>query len=358
MKICIIAPSLDPQKNVSGISTVVSTIMAHGHNEYVHYTFGAVDGDKKNLKWLYRMLKSFYRYNRFLKYHKPNLVHMNIPCDTKGILRESIILAISKKNKKHVLAHLHGGEYLMRKPRNTVLNYLLRRILSNSDKVVVLSAVEKASLQQLYNYSAAEILYNSVDTKNIPFKIVEKPAGNKLQLLFLGRLHESKGLQDMVKAFSQLYVEEPFRFMLCGAGPLEEYAVKEFTDIMGDDFSFNGIVSGEEKTNIILSSDVFILPSRYGEGLPMALLETMSAGIVPVTTDDASIKYVVKHNQNGIIVDKCKPEDMYRKLKDLFDHPGKLQELSINARKTIVEHFDVNQMIAKLEKIYSEISEH
>jgi glycosyltransferase involved in cell wall biosynthesis len=245
----------------------------------------------------------------------------------------------------------------MRKPKNVLLNYLLRRLLFNSDKVIVLSAIEKESLRRLYGYADAEVLYKSVDTETIPHKIVEKSTGKKLQLLFLGRLHECKGLHDMVEAFARLYSEMPFRFTLCGTGHLEAFAVKEFTGIMGDDFSFKGIVSGENKTTVILSSDIFILPSRYGEGLPMALLETMGAGLVPVTTDDASIKNVVQHNENGIIVEKYNPEDIYRKLKDFLSHPDKLRKLSVNARKTIVENFDVKQMIEKLEKIYAGISE-
>ena len=59
---------------------------------------------------------------------------------------------------------------------------------------------------------------------------------------------------------------------------------------MGDDFIFKGVVSGNDKWNTIYESDIFLLPSRHSEGLPMSLLETMAAGLVPVVTNDASMK--------------------------------------------------------------------
>ena len=48
---------------------------------------------------------------------------------------------------------------------------------------------------------------------------------------------------------------------------------------------------------------IFVLPSRYGEGLPMAMLEAMAAGCVVVAADAGSVTAVVTDGENGYVVE-------------------------------------------------------
>jgi glycosyltransferase involved in cell wall biosynthesis len=121
---------------------------------------------------------------------------------------------------------------------------------------------------------------------------------------------------------------------------------------MGDDFEFAGVVSGETKQSIIDRSDIFLLPSRYGEGLPMALLETMANGLVPVVTDDASMKIVVKPNFNGLRVQKRDPADLAAKLQSLLVDSDLLAQLSREAEKTIRREYSIGSYTSRLEAIY------
>jgi len=356
MRILITSPSLDLAKNVSGISSVVNTIICNNkNNTYLHYVLGSADQDKSQnkLKWITRMVKTIRGYRAFLKKNDPELVHMNIPCNTKGILREYIVFTINKRHKKKIVAHLHGGKYLMAKPSNKIIGNFFKRILSESDRVIVLSEIEKKSLSGIYGYNNAVVLYNSVNT-SADHKVFDKSPEDILQVLFLGRIHESKGIEDIVEAFKKLFPEKRFRFVVCGTGPLENYLIEQCSGFMGKDFEYRGIVSGDIKANTILGSDIFILPSRYGEGLPVSLLEAMSAGVVPVVTNDASMKFVIKDGVNGIFVGKNNSGDIYTKLETLMNDPALMKKLSMNARKTIEEQFDVRIMINNLENIYEE----
>ena len=145
-----------------------------------------------------------------------------------------------------------------------------------------------------------------------------------------------------------------FHFILCGAGPLKDYFIAECEQLLGSDFKFYGIVTGDAKMGVIKKSDIFLLPSRYGEGLPMALLETMAAGVVPVVTDDASMKIVVQHNNNGVRVKKRNPQDLYEKLKSILSAPALYASLSVNASRTIIEKYDIHNYIVQLNEIYKD----
>lgn len=353
IKIVITAPSLDPKKNVSGISTVVRNIIDYGNNQYLHYTLGSEDEnkEKKTVKWFFKTVKSLLNFDKFLSNNQPDWVHINLPCDTKGILREFIIFRFSRKNKIKTLVHLHGGRFLMDKPSSPIILYCFNYILSHADKLIVLSDIEKEQVTKLYSCKNVKVLYNSID---IPenFKFYKRKE-NYIKLLFLGRIEESKGIEDIAEALNELSKERHIKFVLCGAGSMEEKMIKIFTESLGENFVFKGIVSGDEKNKVILDSDIFLLPSRYGEGLPMALLETMGTGIIPVVTTDASMKFVVSHEKNGIFVEKNNPQDLYLKLKNLIDNQEMMEQLSLNARKTIEDNFNIKDFIGKLEDMYN-----
>lgn len=354
MKILITAPSLDTTKNVSGVSTVVNTIIGHNtSHRFYHYLLGRPDKPMNKVAWLFQLLKQILAFPLALKRENIQLVHQNLPFDPKGVSREFIINMWCRLIRVPVVLHVHGGKFLMNKTSNPLFLAFVKSMFQYSKAVVVLSDLEKETLHQLYKFDDAVVLYNSIDT-GYYLPTHSTPDQNHLPtLLFLGRIHESKGVEDIAHALRSLKEEIDFRFILCGAGPMEDFFVHECQKILGDRFEFRGIVSGKQKLKAIEDSDVFLLPSRYGEGLPMALLETMSAGLVPVVTDDASMKYIIQHKINGIHVEKKNPVDLASKLKELLGDDTLFKTVSNNARKYVVERFDVKAYVKKLNHIYS-----
>ena len=352
LHILITAPSLDTEKNISGISSVVQIIIKNNENHsYYHYLLGKPD-NKNIMMQILLLLKRLLFFPLSLWKNHIDLVHQNFPFDPKGILREFIISQWCRLFHIPVVLHIHGGIFLMNKTSNKLYLFLVKEIFRNCQAVIVLSSLEKESLSRNYQYSSAFILENCIDTSSFlnikRNKILSTPT-----FLFMGRMHESKGLNDIFDAFKYLKKDDiDFKFLLCGDGPLKEYIVPQFANMLKDQFEYRGIVSGQKKIDIIQSSDYFLLPSRYGEGLPMALLETMAAGVVPIVTDDASMKNIVKNEKNGIIVEKKNPEDLYQKTKKLILNPDLYTTFSMNAKNTIAERCDIRNYIFQLNLIY------
>lgn len=239
----------------------------------------------------------------------------------------------------------------MNKTTNPIYLKISRSLFKYSKKVIVLSEIERISLAENYGYFGAELLCNSVD------HTLYKPKTDNLNpqkpiFLFLGRIHESKGVEDIIQAFRLLKKKHNFKFILCGTGPLQNTFVEECEKLLGIDFEFHGVVSGKLKLDIISKADFFLLPSRYGEGLPMALLETMSAGLVPIVTDDASMKYVVKHKSNGLIVKKMNPQDLYENISAITTSPLLYRKMSSRAIETIYNNYNIVEYIVEINKIY------
>ena len=354
MNILISSPSLDPTKNVSGISTVtISIIKYNKEHRYYHYLLGRPDKKTNNLLWGIMLIKQFLLFPFFIKKNKIKIAHQNLPLNAKGILREFVINCWCCLLRIPIVLQIHGGSFIADGTSNFIYKKLVQFIFQNSKQVIVLSEVEKTLLEEKFGYIKAIVLPNCIDTSI--FKSDKKIQNyNKLNLLFLGRIEKNKGIYELIEALKKLKNEFDFSFLLCGTGPLLEHCIEAFDKILGKNFEYKGVVFGESKNNIIKKSDLFILPS-YFEGMPLALLETMAAGVVPIVTSVGSMRDIIKHGVNGLQVEAQNSNDLYVKLKYILLNLNEYQKFSINAQSTIKENYDIEKYIVKLNEIYKRL---
>ena len=146
MNILITAPGLDTSQNVSGISSVALVITENSRHRFFHYRLGSKDGKSKGVIWMFSLLYAYLKLPFYLCKKKIDIVHLNIPCDMKGVIREFFMVWISNICKKKVVAHLHGGIYMTEKINNRVISAMLGYILNKSSVVIVQSETEKLYL--------------------------------------------------------------------------------------------------------------------------------------------------------------------------------------------------------------------
>lgn len=90
--------------------------------------------------------------------------------------------------------------------------------------------------------------------------------------------------------------------------------------------------------------------------LSWSSLEAMSAGCLMIGSRTAPVEEVIKDGKNGVLVDFFSPQEIARKVIDVLAHPDDYAPLRRNARKTIVDHYDLKsvclpQQLELLEKI-------
>jgi glycosyltransferase involved in cell wall biosynthesis len=121
--------------------------------------------------------------------------------------------------------------------------------------------------------------------------------------------------------------------------------------LLQDDFEFKGVVSGEKKIKVLKKNNVFLLPSFF-EGIPLALLESMSFGLVPITTNVGSISYVISDKENGLLVNTRSSEEIALAIEKLSLDRMFKNRLSINARNYIFQNLKPEEYVSQLNKIY------
>ncbi len=85
--------------------------------------------------------------------------------------------------------------------------------------------------------------------------------------------------------------------------------------------------------------DIVVLPS-FHEGMPYSLLEGAAAGRALVASDIPGINSLVKHNQNGFLIDVHRPEKFAEAIEKLRTDAVLRDKLAGRARKDVVELFD------------------
>lgn len=351
MKVLITSPSLDEQDNVSGISTMISNIVEHGGCEFTHFTAGRKDADKFDLNWLATQIKLPFVFRQAISKAKPDVVHINTSFEPRAIVRDLVLAKAA--GKRPVVLHVHGGRFVMQDFESSFIASLAEKLLRSASRVIVLSETEAESILKRTPGIDISILPNAVATADFPE--YERPWGAK-SIIYLGRVAQAKGLSDMIESCRMLS-EQGFKFSFAcfGGGPDTDVFVNSMNKVLGDGFRFGGIVGGNEKVEALKAADIFLMPSKF-EGLPLSLLEAMAAGCVPIVSDRGSIPTVVEDGRNGFLVEPGNLTQLVGKLKFLLSEgePG-WNQLRENARRTIVEGFDLEQYTAKLRTLYSEV---
>jgi glycosyltransferase involved in cell wall biosynthesis len=158
-----------------------------------------------------------------------------------------------------------------------------------------------------------------------------------------------------LKAIPLVLGKEPYvRFILCGDGDIDNCKLICESEGISDKVIFCGWVRGQKKIDEIKNADVFILPS-YREGLPVSILEAMSAGLPIVSTNVGGIPNIIKDGINGFLF---KPGD----LEAITDRIIKLSRDEVlrlkMGEKNVVKAnkmFDVDIVIKQLCQIYKEL---
>ena len=355
--VAITAPSLDASKNVSGISSVAKVIMGVDDYRFVHYQVGSQDSEGKGVRWALSQLSTFIRFPGFLLLNKVNLLHLNTALNPLSIWRDLLLAIIARLVCVRVLVHLHGGRYLADDCDSPVNRLGIKALLGCATRIAVLSDAEVALVRQR-GYSSSlniAVLTNSIDLAEIP-KFESRSESDVTRLIFLGRFHESKGLAELEAATSILKTKGvPFTFSAYGSGPEQQSFCSYLENLLGADFAYGGVVSGEAKWSALLKADVFLLPSRHGEGLPMAMLEAMAMGLCVIVTDLASIGSVVKNGVNGFMVPKMDGCAIAEVIEGVVGDAGLRSLVGKNAAITVRTHFSAEDYRVRVSTLYGQL---
>jgi phosphatidyl-myo-inositol alpha-mannosyltransferase len=203
-----------------------------------------------------------------------------------------------------------------------------------------------------------EIIPNGVDLERFTgAEPYENLRDGTLNILFVGRLEERKGLIHLLKAYHRLRKRKvDARLLVCGAGPkLREY--RRFVGLRGiRDVEFLGRVTDDEKVRYFASADIFCAPNTGQESFGIVLLEAMAAGVPIVASDIHGFKRVVERNVQGLLVEPKNPRALAAALYTLARDPDLRHELG-DAGRARAPEFSWDRVTERIVDFYYETRE-
>ena len=297
VRVLMVGP--DPDRSRGGMATVAMLLLRHGRGlARLRYLTTHRDGSiaSRLAVWLTGSVPAM----ALLATGRVDVLHAHV-AERGSVLRKGLLVAFARLFGVPVLLHCHGAEFAafyraLPGFGRRVVSWVFRR----ADLVAVLGASWRDYYVDRVGVDPARVVVIGNPVR-LPATLPDRTDRKVIEVLFLGRFGARKGSADVLAAAAALppAARDLVRLRMAGDGELAR--TRDLAARLGVPARISGWLSPAERDAALAEADVFVLPSR-DEGLPMALLEAMAAGLVPVVSPVGSIGEVVLDGENGILV--------------------------------------------------------
>ncbi|MCD6580069.1 glycosyltransferase family 4 protein [bacterium] len=174
-------------------------------------------------------------------------------------------------------------------------NPFIKEICNNSYYIETISQYNKQCLKNITD-KKIQVIHCGIDPDQLP-KIPKKED----MAIFVGRLHETKGLDEVFKIFSNMDIP----LILIGGGKIEKY--KKMAKRSNVKANFLGVLTRSKTWEYISKAKVLILPSKINrkngdrDGIPIVLMEAMALRTIVLTKKVSGIPELVIARNTGYL---------------------------------------------------------
>ena len=260
-----------------------------------------------------------------------------------GIPSGPVGYRLKKKYKLPYVIRFGGGDIPGFQDRFTkvykIIGPAIRLIWKEADALVANSEGLKSLAEEFCNKYPILVFPNGVDTEKFCPKAKKEYSKDRMELLFVSRLIERKGLQYVIPGLKKLEEEtgKKLHLTIVGDGPYR-HALESLADkhMVRDMVSFTGQKDKDELLPYYQEADVFVFPSQK-EGMPNAVLEAMACALPVVMSPCQGSSELI--DGNGIISDQDLTHFNESLKKLICQSPGELELMSECSRRRTEDRF-------------------
>jgi len=322
--------------------------------------------------------------DKFPRFRKTlNVPLYEIPMQSRFDLRPIGRLVQLVRNKKYHILHAHTPRAAMLGGVASALTgvplvyHVHSPTLRDSTRPAqnwVNAIIERASMVQataliaVSESMARHICQTRVDEKKI-FVVhngvpVAKPRPLRLtkqvewMLGMVALFRPRKGVEVLLRALAKLNLQgRSVRLRLVGKfeTPEYEFKVKRLVDDIGVGDIVEWVGFSQDVVADLTHMDLFVLPSLFGEGLPMVVLEAMSVGVPVVTTRVEGIPEAIRDGLDGLVVGPGNPDDLAWAIARVMDGDADWETLRKNAIQRQADLFSDRAMAVGVAEVYRHV---
>ena len=311
---------------------------------------------KREINPLFDLLAIF-KFIYIIIKEKPNLIHAH---SAKGgvIARiSSLFFKIKVFYTPHAFSFLSTNSFLKRQ-----LYIFIEKALKTSNTFVLATSIsEKNQAEHKIGYSPSKVMVLNNAIPPFDLSIIKAyPLIHSNYICTVARPSYQKNVEMLLDVFLLITNKcNDIHLFIIGAGEYSPYLKKIKKIIVKYNLESNvTILPWIARTNvlsIIKNSKIYVSTSRY-EGMPYAVIESMSLKVPCVLTDVDGNRDLVKDGYNGYIIKNMDVKDMRLKICDLLENNDKRKQFGENAYAYYLKNHLLSQFIDKLTRNYFKIS--
>jgi glycosyltransferase involved in cell wall biosynthesis len=150
-----------------------------------------------------------------------------------------------------------------------------------------------------------------------------------VRLLYVGRLHASKGVELLLDAADRVAQHHSFQLTIVGGGPDDAHLRKRFAEKAWCRFA--GFVTQADISNFMIDSDLLCVPSIWLENSPGVIFHALALGLPVLGSDKGGIPELIEDGVNGRLVPAGDLDSWTHALEDVIVKQGQLGTWRTNA---------------------------
>lgn len=180
-------------------------------------------------------------------------------------------------------------------------------------------------------------------------------------ILFVGRLVEKKGVEDLIRAFSLLPNRTQRQLWIVGDGELKAKLEKLAKQIgITQQTRFWGRIPNDQLPDFYAGADLFVGPSVVAtsgdtEGQGVVFLEAFAARLCVLATATGGIADVVNHGRSGILVEPRDPKALAEAMERLLENTELRATLVANAYEKVKDVYSWAQVAQSFHSLYENV---
>lgn len=263
----------------------------------------------------------------------------------------TLAMALARWRRGSYSFTAHGGDLLQYPPQD------LAARVNGATFCATVSEFNREHIGTHYPEADADkvvVVRCGVDVRRFARPRRELPAG-AVRLLTVARLHPVKGIDTFLQALGAFARDRPevsFSYTIVGDGPARAaLEALNRSEELGARVRFTGQLSSDEVAEALAAADVFVLPS-HSEGLPVALIEAVAAGLPLLASRITGIPELLAEDQNGLFLRPGDARQQRSVLELLASHGwAKLRALQRGAAERDLKDFELANTAARMAEL-------
>lgn len=292
-----------------------------------------------------------------------DILHLQVS-ERTSFLRKGLLLFLGRTLGMRTVLHHHGAELVsFYEGARPLVRWWTRLVSRRADRTVVLGEAWRRFAVRDAGVAPRRVVLLRNGAGDVAPAVArrrqgagtDRDAGRRpVRLAMIANLSDRKGVPELLAALVRLRQNgHALRATFAGGGEIERFRREAERLGVGDICVFTGWVGREAVLDVLSEADISVLPS-HDEGLPMAIIEAMSAGLAVVATPVGAIPEVLTHERDCLLVPPGSVDALTAALERLIADPALRRALAAEGRAQFERRFSAAGFMENLLVVYAD----